>query len=88
MSRHVFISALSRTCQVNTERFERMERGTLHLEGGWPKEVDANEVEHILRYRKKIEKDEEYIRSIKVMWVASVVGFCLGGVELVVAGAG
>ena len=28
-------------------------------EGGWPKEVDPTEVEHVLRFRKKVEKDEE-----------------------------
>lgn len=25
-----------------------------HSEGGWPKEVDASDVEHVLRYRKKV----------------------------------
>jgi hypothetical protein len=27
--------------------------------------VDATDVEHTIRYRKKIEKDEEYMRVIK-----------------------
>ena len=39
--------------------------GILHTQGGWPKDVDATDVEHTIRYRKKIEKDEEYMRVIK-----------------------
>ncbi len=25
-----------------------------HVEGGWPKEVDYTEAEHVIRYRKKV----------------------------------
>lgn len=25
-----------------------------HVEGGWPKEVDHTEAEHVIRYRKKV----------------------------------
>ena len=32
--------------QVNTERFAYNSVGTLHTEGGWPKDVDATEKEH------------------------------------------
>ena len=39
----------------------------MHTEGGWPKDVDPTDVEHTIRYRKKIEKDEEYIRAVKVL---------------------
>jgi dynein intermediate chain 2 len=39
----------------------------LHTEGGWPKDVDPQELEHTIRYRKKIEKDEDYIKTIKVL---------------------
>lgn len=39
--------------------------GILHTQGGWPKDVDVTDVEHTIRYRKKIEKDEEYARSVK-----------------------
>ncbi len=42
-------------------------KGILHKEGGWPKDVDSNDAEHILRYRKKVEKDEEYIRVVKLL---------------------
>ena len=40
-------------------RLTYAERGFAHVEGGWPKEVDPTEVEHVLRFRKKVEKDEE-----------------------------
>merc|ERR1719313_1911402 len=39
----------------------------LHTEGGWPKDIDPTEKEQTTRYRKKIEKDEEYIRQIKAL---------------------
>ena len=51
--------------EVNTERFETMSRGINHVEGGWPKDVNAAEVEQTLRYRKKVEKDEVYIQAIQ-----------------------
>ena len=35
-----------------------------HVEGGWPKDVDYTEAEHVIRYRKKVEKDEEYIKRL------------------------
>ncbi|GAQ88949.1 Cytoplasmic dynein intermediate chain [Klebsormidium nitens] len=53
--------------EVNTERFSFGSQGMLHTEGGWPKDVDPQELEHTIRYRKKVEKDEDYIRAIKVL---------------------
>ena len=50
---------------VNTERFTYISQGMLHLEGGWPKDVDATEKEQTQRYKKKVEKDDEYIRQVK-----------------------
>ena len=38
----------------------------LHLEGGWPKEIDCTEKEQTLRYKKKVEKDEEYLRQLRL----------------------
>ena len=48
---------------MNTERFETESRGINHVEGGWPKDVNAAEVEQTIRYRKKVEKDENYIKE-------------------------
>lgn len=47
----------------------------LHVDGGWPKDVDPNEMEQTIRYRKKVEKDEDFIRAIKGL--ADVADTCL-----------
>ncbi len=46
--------------QVNTERFESESRGVNHVEGGWPKDLNPEDMEATIRYRKKVEKDEHY----------------------------
>ena len=38
-------------------------RGVSHREGGWPKEIDSQEVDQVNRYLKKIEKDDGYLTS-------------------------
>jgi len=35
-----------------------------HTEGGWPKDINILDAEQTVRYKKKIEKDEAYIRTI------------------------
>ena len=45
-------------------RFETENRGMNHMEGGWPKDVNPNEVEQTIRFRKKVEKDEAYIQTV------------------------
>ncbi|MBN3307577.1 DNAI2 protein, partial [Amia calva] len=50
--------------EVNTERFESETRGINHMEGGWPKDVNPQEMEQTIRYRKKVEKDENYVNII------------------------
>jgi dynein intermediate chain 2 len=60
---------------VSTERFELKGEGVLHVDGGWPKDVDPNEAEQTIRYRKKVEKDEDFIRAIKGL--ADVADACL-----------
>ncbi|OAF66392.1 hypothetical protein A3Q56_05874, partial [Intoshia linei] len=47
--------------EANTERFETFNRGINHTEGGWPKDINANEIEQVMRFRKKVEKDEMYV---------------------------
>ena len=49
---------------MNTEVVEYVSRGINHVEGGWPKDVDASEAEQTIRYRKKTEKEEEYIQAV------------------------
>lgn len=50
--------------EANTEMVEYKNTGMFHIEGGWPKDIDPTEVEHTIRYRKKVEKDEDYIAAI------------------------
>ncbi|KAM6974951.1 LOW QUALITY PROTEIN: dynein axonemal intermediate chain 2-like [Tautogolabrus adspersus] len=50
--------------QVNTERFESESRGINHVEGGWPKDINPHEMEQTIRFRKKVEKDENYVTSM------------------------
>lgn len=40
-----------------------------HMEGGWPKDINASEAEQVLRYKKKIEKDESFIVAMKSLTV-------------------
>ncbi|XP_034439463.1 dynein intermediate chain 2, axonemal-like [Hippoglossus hippoglossus] len=61
--------------QVNTERFESNSCGINHVEGGWPKDVNPEEMEQTIRFRKKVEKDESYINS--VLQLASVMEHCI-----------
>nr|XP_057917393.1 dynein axonemal intermediate chain 2-like [Doryrhamphus excisus] len=62
--------------QVNTERFESESCGINHVEGGWPKDINPQEMEQTIRFRKKVEKDEGYLTSI--MQLGGVIGHCVG----------
>jgi dynein intermediate chain 2 len=50
--------------EVNTIRFETENRSINHVEGGWPKDINPNESEQTIRFRKKVEKDESYMNTI------------------------
>lgn len=51
--------------EVNTERFETESRGINHMEGGWPKDINAAEIEQTTRFRKKAEKEDFYTNAIQ-----------------------
>ncbi|KAK9527046.1 hypothetical protein VZT92_015711 [Zoarces viviparus] len=61
--------------QVNTKRFESDSCGLNHEEGGWPKDVNPQEMEQTIRFRKKVEKDEIYINGI--LQLGSVMDHCI-----------
>ncbi|OWK14462.1 hypothetical protein Celaphus_00001670, partial [Cervus elaphus hippelaphus] len=61
--------------EANTERFEMETRGVNHIEGGWPKDVNPLELEQTIRFRKKVEKDENYINAI--MQLGSIMEHCI-----------
>ena len=39
-------------------------RGMSHTQGGWPVGVDPKDADHVMRWRKKIERDEDYIKTV------------------------
>ncbi|CAK1550175.1 unnamed protein product [Leptosia nina] len=49
---------------VNTIRAEYTTTGANHAEGGWPKDVNVVDPEATQRYRRKIEKDDNYIHCV------------------------
>ena len=49
---------------MNTTRAEYADHGMNHMEGGWPKDINLQDSEQTVRYKKKIEKDEAYIHTI------------------------
>ena len=63
---HAEIQATSEMSEhyVNTEVKQTSSTGANHLEGGWPKDINPAEIEQVARYRKKVEKDENYVRVI------------------------
>ncbi|XP_068602941.1 dynein axonemal intermediate chain 2 [Brachionichthys hirsutus] len=61
--------------QVNTERFQSESCGINHVEGAWPKDINPQEAEQTIRFRKKVEKDEGYISSI--LQLGSVMEHCI-----------
>ncbi|XP_029654451.1 dynein intermediate chain 3, ciliary-like [Octopus sinensis] len=51
--------------EVNTESFRTNNTGINHVEGGWPKDINCEDVDQIQRFRKKVEKDDVYITSVR-----------------------
>ncbi|NXL63932.1 DNAI2 protein, partial [Chordeiles acutipennis] len=51
--------------QVNTERVEVKSHGVNHVEGGWPKDINLQDMEQTSRFRKKVEKDEKYFNIMR-----------------------
>ena len=49
---------------MNTESAVCESRGINHKEGGWPRDVNPLEADQMARYRKKVEKDETFGRSV------------------------
>lgn len=53
--------------EVNTMSTTTESKGILHTEGGWPKDVNYQDSEQTLRYRRKLEKDDSYITQVPRM---------------------
>jgi len=50
--------------QANTPHVEVVHQGINHTEGGWPKDVSVTDPEQTTRYRRKLEKDEQFAAQI------------------------
>ena len=53
--------------EANTNEVLFSKHNINHEEGGWPKDVDYAEAEHTIRFRKKVEKDEDYINTVAAL---------------------
>mmetsp|Transcript_4806 Transcript_4806/g.8358 ORF Transcript_4806/g.8358 Transcript_4806/m.8358 type:complete len:557 (+) Transcript_4806:181-1851(+) len=53
--------------EANTVAVILASKAMSHVEGGWPKDIDYSEAEHTIRYRKKVEKDEDYVRTVGML---------------------
>lgn len=51
--------------EANTERFSAQSHGMQHKEGGWPKDIDPNEIDQRNMYQRKVERDDAYIASVQ-----------------------
>ncbi|KFZ55564.1 Dynein intermediate chain 2, axonemal, partial [Antrostomus carolinensis] len=61
--------------QVNTERVEVKSHGLNHVEGGWPKDINPQDMEQTGRFRKKVEKEEKYVNTI--IRLGALMGHCV-----------
>lgn len=51
--------------EVNTVTYPVENRGMNHTEGGWPAAVDNTDEESMTRFKKKFEKDKNYVNTVK-----------------------
>lgn len=58
------ISTMMSVHEVNTTRANYVTSSMNHTEGGWPKDINFHDPEQVIRYRKKVEKDEMYTHAI------------------------
>lgn len=45
---------------VNTERVKTGDKGMNHDEGGWPDNIDHTDIQVTTKYKRKIEKQEQF----------------------------
>ena len=87
---HVIIILLSMTFlstqhyfpQANTERYEYVSQGMYHNEGGWRPDINHTDSNQLMRWRRKIEKDDHYVTQMTKTGNVSrgiVIWFCLFG---------
>ena len=67
MSREIQAGPDMGASMVNTRRQELVGRGMCHTEGGWPRDVNPSDAEQKNRFRKKIEKDDDFIYKTRLL---------------------
>ena len=50
--------------QANTERYEYVSQGMYHNEGGWRPDINHTDSNQLMRWRRKIEKDDHYVTQM------------------------
>jgi dynein intermediate chain 2 len=50
---------------VNTARVQTKIKVMIHVEGGWPKEVDSTEVPEMNKFKKRLDKDPNFLASVQ-----------------------
>lgn len=58
---------------VNTACVTRVNAGTTHTEGGWPRDVDATEVQETMKWRKRLEKDPSFYGAVRQLTKQTIV---------------
>ena len=66
--------------QANTERYEYVSQGMYHNEGGWRPDVNPTDSNQLMRWRRKIEKDDHYVTQMVKISNVSIAGLCHGEV--------
>lgn len=56
--------------QANTNKVVTKSSSMMHTEGGWPKDIDPTDPEQVIRFRKKVERDETYIHNVATLGAA------------------
>ncbi|KAK1130138.1 hypothetical protein K0M31_019822 [Melipona bicolor] len=51
--------------EVQTERKDAINTGILHTEGGWPKEVNPRDPEVVQRFRRRVEKGDNWATNMR-----------------------
>ncbi|XP_037954081.1 dynein intermediate chain 3, ciliary [Teleopsis dalmanni] len=64
VSRFTQYAGQTSASEANTERATYKHTGILHTEGGWKLDINVNDPEQTVRYKRKIEKDENYITQV------------------------
>ena len=49
---------------VNTDHVEVHSRGQVHVEGGWPREIDPSEPQDTAKWRKRLDKDPQFAPTV------------------------